>query len=64
MKTIYTVILISGLYTDGYVKSSTPVPVSQIDCVAIAQTSLDGAKCVQMPWPSDSAFSAMPSYTY
>jgi hypothetical protein len=58
MRAIYTVILISGLYTDGHVKSSTPVPVSQFDCVAIAQTLLESAKCVRLSWPTDAAMSA------
>lgn len=61
MKTIYTVLLISGLYTDGHVKSSTPVPVPQMDCESIAQASLDSARCVSMPWPSDAAFSLAPN---
>jgi hypothetical protein len=53
MKTIYTVILASGLYTDGQVTSVHPVPVAQVDCVSLAQTQPGAAKCVRVPWPVD-----------
>lgn len=53
MRTIYAVVLASGLYTDGQVTSIHPVPVAQVDCVSIAQTHLGAACCVRIPWPVD-----------
>ena len=56
MKTIYTILLVSGLYSDGYVLSSTPIPMSPTDCISVAQGRLDGATCVRLPWPYDQGY--------
>lgn len=55
MRTIYTIILASGLYTDGQTITSTPVPMPQPDCITISQLRLDEAECVQVQWPYDPA---------
>lgn len=51
MRTIYTIILASGLYTDGQTTASAPIPMPQPDCVSISQLHLDGAECIQLQWP-------------
>lgn len=51
MKTIYTIILASGLYTDGQTTTSTPLPMAPTDCITLSELRLDGAECIKIQWP-------------
>lgn len=51
MRTIYAVILASGLYTDGQITSTSPLPVPQVECLSIALKQEPAADCVRLPWP-------------
>ena len=53
MRTIYTVVLVCGLYTDGQTTSMSPIPMPHVECLSVARNQEQTAKCVRLDWPTE-----------